>query len=117
MHPAIIAIALGTQLVVQVSDHIPNYHVERTCQVLKERGEGSDQSYKDCLSDEKSAQQQLGPIWSSYSAALRAQCVGDTSVLGMNSYLDLIVCLQMTDKAESNPGTGTKPATGKRSPN
>jgi hypothetical protein len=52
MHPAIIGIALGTQLVVQASDHIPNFHVERTCKVLKENGPRSDQNYLDCLSEE-----------------------------------------------------------------
>jgi len=69
MHPAIIGIALGTQLVVQVSGDIPNFNLEKACKVLSEK---ADQSYNDCLNDEKSARQQLGSIWSSYPASIRA---------------------------------------------
>src|SRR5271154_2795141 len=52
MHPAILAIALGTQLTVQVSDNIPTFNSERTCTALSETGLKSDPSYKDCLDDE-----------------------------------------------------------------
>jgi hypothetical protein len=125
MHPAILAIALGTHLVVQgslvvpVSDHIPSFHVERTCKALNEVGVGvkEDQAYNDCLTDEKLAQQQLVPIWSSYSASIRAHCTSETTGLGMNSYLDLIYCLQVTDSASPHPGAGVKRTTGKSSPN
>jgi hypothetical protein len=98
MHPAILGIALGSQLFVQVSDHIPNFHMESFCKAVSEDtlvGTRSDQTYNDCLSDEKSAKQQLGTIWSSYSASIRAQCSSDTVALEMNSYLDLLNCLQM----------------------
>jgi hypothetical protein len=115
MHPSILGIALGTQLVLQASDRLPNFNMERTCKVLKEQGANSDQSYKECLSSEKLAQQQLGPMWSSYSAAIRARCTSDTISLGMNSFLDLLTCLQMTDSvgpnaSSSKPLTGPKPS-------
>ena len=106
MHPAILGIALGTQLFVQASDHIPKFHMESFCKGVSEDtlvGTKSDQTYNECLSDEKSAQQKLGPIWSSYSASIRAQCTGDTVALGMNSYLDVLACLQMTDDTGRNP--------------
>jgi hypothetical protein len=112
MHPVILGIALSTQLVVQASDHIPNFNLEKACKVLSEK---VDQGYKDCLSDEKSARQQLGSIWSSYPASIRARCASDTVALGMNSALDLLTCLQM--KADAGPDsssvsrrtTGAKP--------
>jgi hypothetical protein len=99
MHPAILGIALGTQLVVQVSGDIPNFNLEKACKVLSEK---TDQSYNDCLNDEKSARQQLGTIWSSYPASIRAQCASDTVTLGMNSALDLLTCLQMKPDAGSS---------------
>ena len=115
MHPAILGIALGTQIALQASEHLPNFNMERTCKVLRDHGANSDQSYKDCLSSEKLAQQQLGPIWSSYSAATRARCTNDTISLGMNSFLDLLTCLRMTDSVRPNassakPVTGPKPS-------
>ena len=115
MHPAILGIALGTQLLVQVSGNIPTFNSERTCLVLSETGLKSDPSYKDCLDDEKLAQQQLVSIWSSYSASIRAQCTSDTVTLGMKSSLDLLTCLQMKDQA--GPGSGSKPASGSKPPN
>jgi hypothetical protein len=120
MHPAILGIALGTQLAVQVSDHVPNFHMQSFCKAVSEDtlvGTRSEQTYTDCLSDEKLAQQKLGPIWSSYSAAIRAQCTGDTIALGMNSYLDVLACLQMKDDTGPNPGSSPKPTIGKRPPN
>jgi hypothetical protein len=109
MHPAILGIALGTQLALQVSGNIPTFNSERSCTVLSETGSKSDPSYKDCLDDEKLAQQQLATIWSSYSASIRTQCTSDTVTLGMNSALDLLTCLQMKDNAGSKRAAGTKP--------
>jgi hypothetical protein len=114
MHPAIIGIVLGTQLVVQVSGNIPNFNLEKACKVLSEK---ADQSYNDCLNDEKSARQQLVSIWSSYPASIRAQCSSDTVTLGMNSALDLLTCLQMKDDAGPNSSSSSKRATGTKAPN
>jgi hypothetical protein len=115
MHPAILGIALGTQLTVQVSGNIPTFNSERTCTALSETGLKSDPSYKDCLDDEKLAQQQLASIWSSYSASIRAQCTSDTITLGMKSSLDLLTCLQMKDNA--GPSSSSKRSTGTKPPN
>jgi hypothetical protein len=101
MHPAIFAIAMGTQLVLPVSDSIPKLDVAATCKgsVEADRESGLDlpQSFDKCMNDENSARQQLGPIWSSYSPTTRAQCEGEASAAGNPSYVDLLICLQMTD--------------------
>jgi hypothetical protein len=109
MLSAILGIVLGTQLLVQVSDHVPNLHAERTC---KGRIAGFKLmrvevrlTYEECMSDEKLALQQLGPIWSSYSASIRAQCTSETIELGINTYVDLLTCLQMTDSTGPNSAT------------
>src|ERR1700690_3858052 len=82
--------------------HIPSFHADRTCKVVKEDG---DEAYKACLSDEKSARQQLEPIWSSYSASLRAECTSETIGLKVNSYVDLTYCLQL--RADTGPNSGS----------
>jgi hypothetical protein len=99
-----VAGAPAAMLVVQVSDRIPSFHAERTCQAVKQDG---DEAYKDCLSDEKRARQRLEPIWSSYSASLRAECTSETIGLKVNSYADLIFCLQL--RADSSSKKATKP--------
>ena len=107
MHPIILGIAVGTQLVVQVSGDIPNFNLEKACKVLSEK---ADQGYRDCLNGEKSARQQLATIWFSYSASIRAQCTGESVALGMNSALDLLTCLQMKDNAGAHASSSSKPA-------
>ena len=94
--------APAAMLVVRASDHIPSFHAERTCKAVKQDG---DEAYKDCLSDEKAARQKLEPIWSSYSASLRAECTSETIGLKVNSYADLTYCLQL--RADTGPNSGS----------
>jgi hypothetical protein len=91
-------------LVVRASDRIPSFHAERTCKAVKEDG---DEAYKDCLSGEKAARQRLEPIWSSYSASRRAECISETIGIMANSYADLLFCLQL--RADSSSKRATKP--------
>ena len=92
MHPAIMAIAVSTQLLTPISDAIPKLNVEATCkgsvEADKAMGLALPQSFDKCMSDENSARQQLAPIWSSYSPAVRAQCEGEATIADA-SYVDL----------------------------
>jgi len=101
MHPVIMAMAAATQLLTPVSDTVPKLNVEVTCRgsVETDKAMGLDlpQSFDKCMSDENSARDQLGPIWSSYSPAVRAQCEGEATVAGEASYVDLLTCLQLTN--------------------
>jgi len=121
MHPAILGIAVGSQLTMLVADQVPKLNVEATCKgsVAADKAMGLmlPQGFDKCMSDENSAQQQLVPIWSSYSAAIRAQCEGEATAAGSASYVDLLVCLQMTDGTSPNAITSLKGASRKKSPN
>jgi hypothetical protein len=89
--------------------HIPSFHADTTCKVVKEDG---NEAYKDCLSDEKRDRQRLEPIWSSFSASRRAECISETIGLKVNSYADLLYCLQLTGDTGPNSGSSkraTKP--------
>jgi hypothetical protein len=91
MHPAIMAIAVSTQMLTPVSDAIPKLNVEATCkgsvEADKAMGLALPQSFDKCMSDENSARQQLDPIWSSSSPAVRAQCEGEATI-GDASYVE-----------------------------
>jgi hypothetical protein len=121
MHPAILGIALGTQLVTPVSDRVPKLNVEATCKATvsdnKAMGLALPQTYEKCMSDENLAEEQLGPIWSSYSASIQAQCTAEATAGGADSYVDLVVCLQMRDTTGASSGTSLKGASRKKSPN
>ena len=119
MPPAIFAIAMGTQLVMPVSDSVPKLNVEATCkgsvEADKEMGLALPQSFDKCMSDENSAREKLAPIWSSYSADVRTRCEGEAaSVPGEASYVDLLTCLQMTDGSGATSGNASKGASRKK---
>jgi hypothetical protein len=121
MHPAILAVTLSGQLATPVSDQVPKLNVEATCKASVEADNAMGlvlaQSFDKCMSDENSARQQLGPIWSSHSAAIRAQCEGEATAAGNASYVDLLVCLQMTDGTSPNSSISLRGASRKKSPN
>jgi hypothetical protein len=118
MHPAIMAMAAATQMLTPISDAVPKLNVEVTCRgsVEADKAMGLDlpQSFDKCMSDENSAREQLGPIWSSYSPAVRAQCVGEATNVGEPSYVDLLTCLQMADGSVTTSTTALKGASRKK---
>lgn len=121
MHPVIFAAAMGTQLLIQVSDSVPKLNVEATCkgsvETDKAMGLALPQSFDKCMSDENQALEQLRPIWSSYSAPIQNRCHGEAVAAGSESYVDLLVCLQMTDGTNTKPATSLKGASRKKAPN
>ena len=118
MHPAIMAIAVSSQLLTPISDAVPKLNVEATCKgsVEADKAMGLDlpQSFDKCMSDENSARQQLGPIWSSYSPVVRAQCEGEATNVGDASYVDLLTCLQMTDGSATTSASALRGASRKK---
>jgi hypothetical protein len=118
MHPVIFAAAVGTQLLTLVSESVPKLNVEATCkgsvEADKAMGLALPESYDKCMSDENSAREQLGPIWSSYSPAVRAQCEGEATDAGEASYVDLLTCLQMTDGSVTASTSALKGASRKK---
>jgi hypothetical protein len=119
MHPVIFGFILGTQLALPVADQVPKLNVEATCRdsvaADKAMGLALPQSFDKCMSDEKSAQQQLAPIWSRYSASIQARCHGEAVAAGSESYVDLLTCLQMTDG--TTPAAGLTGGSRKKRPN
>lgn len=121
MHPVIFGIALSIKLVTPVSDQVPKLNVEATCNASVAADKAMDlalpQSYEKCMADENSAQQALRPIWSSYSATVQASCHGEAVAGGNESYVDLLVCVQMTDGLEAKRVTGLRGASRKKPAN
>lgn len=118
MHPAIIGLATAVGLLTYISDHVPKLSVEATCRASvetdKAMGLALPQSFEKCMSDENSAQQQLEPIWSSYSASVRSSCEGEATSAGSASYVDLLTCLQMTDGSMTATASALKGASRKK---
>jgi hypothetical protein len=120
VHPLILTLAVGSQLLMPVSDRIPELNVAATCkgsvEADKAMGLALPQSFDQCMSDENSALQQLRPVWSSYSDSIQATCQGEASAGGNGSYVDLLTCLQMTGSPGTVPVTTLRGASKKRTP-
>jgi hypothetical protein len=67
------------------------------------------------MRDENAAQQQLRPIWLTSSNEVRNQCEGEATAAGIDSYVDLLTCLQMAHAGKSPvPATNLKGASKNR---
>lgn len=102
MKIALLSMAMiGSQLATPVGDRVPRLNVEATCKATvaddKAMGLVLAQTYDACMRDENAAQRQLMSVWSNRSDAIRNQCEGEATAAGMDSYVDLLTCLQMTD--------------------
>ena len=83
---------------------VPNLNVESNCKTTQEIDKtlAEPQSYDACMNDEKTAQQQLGPVWSATPEAVRTQCYGEAVAGGIESYVDLLSCIQMGGFGQSS---------------
>jgi hypothetical protein len=97
MPVSIAMIALGSQLVIAVSDRLPVFDVARSCKLdlAATAGLSNTQSIQACIRDEQGARTQLGRQWSTFPASSKAECIPQESVGGTPSYVSLQVCLQM----------------------
>jgi hypothetical protein len=97
---------LGSQLVTPVSDRVPKFNVEATCEASVAADKAMRlvlaQSYDDCMRDENAAQQQLTTVWLLNSNEVRNQCEGEATAAGSDSYVDLLTCMQMAGIARSS---------------
>jgi len=107
---------LGNPLMIPVSDQVPKLNVEASCKTVTAENLTEQQSYDHCMSDENEAQRQLASVWSSAPGPLRAQCEGEATAGGYDSYVDLLTCLQMsTDwKNMQSPKVALRGASKKR---
>jgi hypothetical protein len=62
------------------------------------------------MSDETIAQKQLATLWSTNSGSVRDRCEAEAEAGAIQSYVDLLTCLQMADWA--NPASKATPLRG-----
>jgi hypothetical protein len=92
---------LSAQLLIPVSDQVPKLNVSPSCKAAASVAISDSQSFDACMKDEDSARQELVKVWQTYPVADRGRCSSEASLGGVDSYVDLLVCLQMTRDAEA----------------
>ena len=93
-------LVLGSQLIL-VSDHVPTLNVAASCRAVAAIQLADSQNYDACMRDENSARDELTKSWQSFSAPERTRCIGEATTGGIDSYVDLLVCLQMARDADA----------------
>ena len=84
---------------ITIADSVPKFDTAREC-----RSEGgSKAALEKCIEDESAARDQLQPLWIQSSAADKATCVGETSIDGTPSYVELLTCLEMARDVKKKP--------------
>jgi len=100
MQPALAALALAAlPLVSPVSDKVPMFDVAVSCRAAASAGLSVSESYQSCMNDECSAHEELVRDWTTFTAADRGRCTAESSGDGLPSYVELLVCLQMSRDA------------------
>ena len=106
--PIILAAKLAGS-VLAVADDFPKFNPEPGCKAASAINQSMDlavsQDFEACMADEDSAKEELQKSWSKYSAADKRRCVGQASVGGMPSYVEVIECLLVTINV-GNPPSG-----------
>ena len=94
--PAMLITSLG--LIVTVADTVPRYDVRSTCSkavALTAMGEGS-RTVASCMTGEEAARKEVEKDWTKTPAAERTQCVSTVRADSSPSYVELLICLEMT---------------------
>lgn len=111
----------GNPLVTPAGDRLPVINVEKTCKdsvaADKEAKLDLAQPFDNCMRDENSAKQQLNTVWSTYPASVRDTCEQDATLLGEGSYVDLLICMQMSDPTKLTPTRDLRGASKNRNKN
>ena len=100
MQPVFAAIALAAlPLTSSASDKVPVFDVAASCRAAASAGLSVSESYQSCMNDERSAREDLARDWAGFAAADRSRCTAESSGDGLPSYVELLVCLQMSRDA------------------
>ena len=119
------ALALGVQLLMPVSDGVPNLNVEQVCEGIAQQGgvtfrdPAIAEEKKNCLASERAIRDELAKEWSNFQPADKLHCVNESVMGGESSYTELLTCLEMARdvrnlrsdyaKGAQGPQKGTSP--------
>ena len=76
----------------RAADRIPAFDIVRNCsaEVVSTGNETAD-----CTKDETEAKNELDKSWPQFGASDKQACVGESSIGGAQSYVELLTCLEM----------------------
>jgi hypothetical protein len=75
------------------ADRIPAFDIVRNCSA-EVAAAGTETA--DCTKDETDAKNELDKRWPRFGASDKRACVGESSIGGTQSYVELLTCLEMS---------------------
>ena len=76
----------------RAADRIPTFNIAKNC---TDEVAGGLSTAKACEKDETDAKNELTKRWSKFSASNKKSCVGESTMGGEQSYVELLSCLEM----------------------
>jgi hypothetical protein len=76
------------------ADRIPAFDIVRNCSA--EVASAGIEKVADCTKDEADAENELEKSWPRFGASDKQACVGESSIGGAQSYVELLTCLEMS---------------------
>jgi hypothetical protein len=98
---SLVAAALAQQSFVAVAQEVPTLNVGQLCRA---EGKAAPELAQACMADEKKARDDLVRQWAQFAPDSKARCTQmATGITGVQSYVELLTCLQMTKYEKSLP--------------
>jgi hypothetical protein len=98
---------LATLSPIPVSSTVPSFDMARECRFEA----GSTVDFDCCSRDEVGALRQLQQEWTQFAGAYKKTCVGETTIGGFASYVELLTCLEIArDVVSANTNPRNPPA-------
>ena len=80
----------------RAADRIPAFDIVRNCSA--EVANVGTEKVADCTKDETDAKNELDKSWPQFGASDKQACVGESSIGGAQSYVELLTCLEMSSR-------------------
>jgi hypothetical protein len=106
---------LAAGFAIPIADEPPTLAVERGCRETARLDPLKQITTEACLAQERSAHDELTKAWSTFSSLDRAHCESLTAIGGMPSYVELLICLQMSRDARKMRQEGESTTSGQGS--
>jgi hypothetical protein len=95
IHAALVALSLGSGMVVPVADGPPHFDIETSCRQTGDAAMKVDRPVQSCRDDEHKAEVDLQQRWASFPAGQKQRCIAGASLGGPPSYVEVLTCLEM----------------------
>jgi hypothetical protein len=107
--PIVVLAALSP---IAVSDGVPRFDIAKECRFESE----STKAFDRCSRDEADALLQLETEWPQFVGAERSACFAEATIDGLESYVELLTCLEMARDADSEKTNFRRPPVQSASP-